>query len=414
MKKKTAKSTQQSVQKSFIKNFYTNISDVAKNRKIPVIVDSSQGPFLTINKKQVLNFCSSHYLGLTVDTRMSKAVVKAVEKYGIGTGYRTIAGTHILHIKLENALAEFKHAEDAIVLSSGYMANMTAIQTIIGKEDIVISDELNHASIIDAVRVSGVKNKFIYKHVDMEDLEARLKEAVALRKTPKLDGENPRILIITDGVFSMDGDLAPLPEIVKLAKKYDVLTMVDDAHGEGVIGKGGRGIVDHFNLHGQVDIEVGTLSKAFSVIGGFITGRKELIEYYKMNSRQFMFSSALTIADTAANLEAVTILQKSDALVKKLWANAEYLKSAFQKLGFDTGHSKTPITPVMLGDDDLALTFSTELMKHGVFASAIRFPMVPKGTARIRCIPSASHSKKDLDMAIKAFEKVGNALGVLQ
>lgn len=407
-------SNKQTAKSSFVKNFYSDIAFISKSRKIPVIIESSQGPFLTIGNKKVINFCSSHYLGLTVDSRLQKAVAKATETYGIGTGYRTIAGTHTLHIQLEDALATFKKAEDAIVLSSGYFANMTAIQTIIGKEDIVVSDELNHASIIDAIRVSGVKNKFIYKHADMGDLEEKLKDAVKMRKTRKSDGQFPRILIITDGVFSMDGDLAPLPDIVKLAKRYDVLTMVDDAHGEGVLGKSGRGIVDHFGLHGKVDIEVGTLSKAFSVMGGFITGKKELIQYYKMNSRQFMFTSALTIADTAANLEAVKILQQSDVLVKKLWDNADYLKDSFQNLGFDIGHSKSPITPVMLGDDELALTFSSQLMEHGVFASAIRFPMVPKGTARIRCIPSASHSKKDLDIAVTAFESVGKSLGVLQ
>ncbi|MEN9407285.1 MAG: hypothetical protein RLZZ455_501 [Candidatus Parcubacteria bacterium] len=399
---------------SYTKTFYAELAESVKTRKIPVVIDSAQGSSLTINKKVVLNFCSSHYLGLATDKRLKRAIEKAVTKYGIGTGYRTIAGTHTLHVQLEEALAKFKKAEDAIVLSGGFMANMTAIQTILGKEDILVSDALNHASIIDAIRLSQVKNKFIYQHVDTKDLEAKLKEAVALRKTPKSDGTPPRILIVTDGVFSMDGDLAPLPEIVRLAKKYDVLLMVDDAHGEGVLGKGGRGIVDHFGLHNQVDIEVGTLSKAFSVMGGFITGKKELIGYYKQHSRQFMFSSALTIPDTAALLEAVKILSSSDSLVKKLWANAAYLKEGFRRLGFDTGHSETPITPVMLGDEELALRFSQKLMQQGVFASAIRFPMVPKGTARIRVIPSAAHTKKDLDFAIKAFANVAKELHMLQ
>lgn len=412
--KKRIKSKGPLPRKSDVSLFYHELQKSVKTRKIPVVVDSAQGAYLTINGKVVLNFCSSHYLGLATDDRLKKAIVKAVEKYGVGTGYRTIAGTHVLHVKLEEALAKFKKADDAIVLTGGFMANMTAIQTILGKEDILVSDELNHASIIDAIRLSQVKNKFIYKHTDMSDLEEKLKEAVKLRKTPKSDGTTARILIVTDGVFSMDGDLAPLPEIVRLAKQYDVLTMVDDAHGEGVLGKGGRGIVDHFGLHGQVDIEVGTLSKAFSVMGGFITGKKELISYYKQHSRQFMFSSALTIPDTAALLEAVQILQSSDALVTKLWANAKYLKEAFQKLGFVTGNSKTPITPVMLGDEELALQFSTKLMQEGVFASAIRFPMVPKGTARIRVIPSAAHSKKDLDIGVRAFKKVAQELRMLQ
>jgi len=394
-------------------NFYQLITKATKGAKKPRVIESGQEAYLTIDGKQKLNFCSSHYLGLAVNDRLKEAVKKAVDKYGIGTGYRTLAGTHILHVQLEEALARFKKAESAIVLTGGYMANCAAIQTIIGKEDIVISDELNHASIIDAIRISQVKNKLIYLHRNMRDLEEKLKEAFNLSKIPKSDGETPRILIVTDGVFSMDGDLAPLPEIVRLAKKYDALTMVDDAHGEGVLGKGGRGIVDHFGLHGQIDIEVGTLSKAFSVMGGFITGKKVLIDYYKKNARQFLFSNALTIPDTAAILEAVKILEESDSLVKKLWENARYLKTEFKKLGFDTGNSETPITPVMIYDEEKAKQFSITLFEEDVFATPIVFPMVAKGAARIRVIPSASHSKKDLDFGIKAFEKIGKQLKVI-
>lgn len=396
-----------------IDNFYKNLAEAVKNGKTPRVIASGEGAYLTIDGRKRLNFCSSHYLGLAVNDRIKKAVFKAVEKYGMGTGYRTLAGTHILHIQLEEALARFKGAEAAILLTGGYMTNCAAIQTIIGKEDIVISDELNHASIIDAVRLSQVKNKFIYKHKDMAELESRLKEAVNLQKTPKENKETPLILIVTDGVFSMDGDLAPLPEIVKLAKIYGALTMVDDAHGEGVLGKGGRGIVDHYNLHGSVDIEVGTLSKAFSVIGGFITAKKVLIDYYKQKARQFLFSNALTIADTAAVLEGVKILEEGDELVKKLWDNADYIKREFKKSGFDTGQSQTPITPVAIPDEDLAREFSTKLFELGVFATPIVFPMVAKGKARIRVIPSASHSKKDLDFGIAAFAKVGKELGVI-
>jgi glycine C-acetyltransferase len=393
--------------------FYNFLTDEITKGKTPVVIESGEGAYLVINGKSVLNFCSSHYLGFATDERLKKAAIKAVEKYGIGTGYRTIAGTHTLHIQLEKALAKFKGAEDAIILTGGYMANMTAIQTILSKEDLIISDELNHASIIDAIRLSGVKNKLIYRHADTKDLKEKLDQAATLRKTPKSNGETPLVLIVTDGVFSMDGDLAPLPEIVRLAKKYDVLTMVDDAHGEGVLGKGGRGIVDHFGLHGEIDIEVGTLSKAFSVMGGFITGKKELIQFYKQRSRQFMFSNALTIPDTAALLEAVTILDTSDTLVKKLWNNTEFLKKRLKEAGFNIGNSLTPITPIMLGEDDLALEFSKRLMEEGVFASAIRFPMVPKETARIRVIPSASHSKEDLELGIKAIQKVGQELKVI-
>lgn len=394
--------------------FYQMLEVADKNYKSPRVIESGQGAYLTIDGKDKLNFCSSHYLGLAVDKRLSDASKNAVEKYGIGTGYRTLAGTHVLHLKLEEALARFKGAEAAIILQGGYMANCAAIQTIIGKEDVVISDELNHASIIDAIRLSQVKNKFIYKHKDMADLEEKLKEAITLAKSPKSDGNFPLILIITDGVFSMDGDLAPLPEIVKLAKKYNVLTMVDDAHGEGVLGKGGRGVVDHFNLHGQIDIEVGTLSKAFSVIGGFISGKKVLIDFYKQKARQFLFSNALTIPDTAALLKAVEILEESDELVQKLWDNAKYLKAEFKKLGFDTGNSQTPITPVMLSDENIAREFSLKLFDLGVFATPIVFPMVAKDKARIRVIPSAAHSKKDLDFGIGVFAKVGKELNVLK
>lgn len=396
-----------------VQKFYEKLEKDSSAAKSPAVIESGEGAYLTISGIKKLNFCSSHYLGLSVNPRLAKAAKVAIDSYGIGTGYRTLAGTHLLHVELEKALARFKGAEDAIVLTGGYMANMAAIQTIIGKEDIIISDELNHASIIDAVRLSQAKNKFIYKHLDAGDLKVQLKDAESISKTPKGDGELPRILIVSDGVFSMDGDLAPLPEIVRLAKQYGALTMVDDAHGEGVLGRGGRGIVDHFGLHGQVDIEVGTLSKAFSVMGGFITGKSSLIKYYKQKARQFLFSNALTIADTAAILEGVKILEESDELVKKLWDNTEYLKKRFGELGFDIGHSKTPITPVMLEDDDLSLKFSARLMEEDVFASSIRFPMVQKGTARIRVIPSAAHEKKDLDFGIAAFEKVGKELGVI-
>ncbi len=395
-------------------DFYKKLQEIVKNGKIPYVIQSGQGAYLTINGDEKLNFCSSHYLGLAVDGRVKKAAKDAIDRYGIGTGYRTLAGTQILHIELEKAIAVFKGTEAAVVFSSAYLANAAAIQTLIGKEDIVISDELNHASIIDAVRLSGSKNKFIYKHADMADLEVKLQEVSEMRKTPKSNGETPLALIVTDGVFSMDGDLAPLPEIVKLAKQYDCLTMVDDAHGEGVMGKGGRGIVNHFDLVGEIDIEVGSLSKAFSVLGGFIAGKKTLVDFYNQKARQRLFSIALTIPDTAAALEAVKILQESDSLVKTLWDNTTYLRSKLQKLGFNTGSSQTPITPVMMPSEEVAKEFSARLFEEGVFATPIVFPMVSKGKARIRVIPSASHEKKDLDFGIVAFEKVAKNLNVLK
>ena len=396
-----------------ISAFYKKLEETTKLGVSPRVIESAQGAYLTINGKKKLNFCSSHYLGLAVDERLKKAAISAIDKYGIGTGYRTLAGTHILHIELEKAIAKFKGTEASVVLSSAYMANCAAIQTLLGKEDIVVSDELNHASIIDAVRLSQVKNKFIYKHTDVKSLEEQLRQASKLSETPKSNGETPIILIITDGVFSMDGDLAPLPEIVRLAKKYGALTMVDDAHGEGVLGKGGRGIVDHFGLLGKIDIEVGSLSKAFSVTGGFIAGKKSLIDFYNQKARQRLFSIALTIPDAAAALEAVKILQESDAAVKKLWDNVNYIKSEFKRLGFDVGYSQTPITPIMLGDEEIAKKFSTRLFEEGIFATPIIYPMVAKGKARIRVIPSASHSRNDLDLGIAAFHKVAKELKVL-
>lgn len=329
-----------------------------------------------------------------------------MREYGVGPGaVRTLSGNLKLHEQAEAAIAKFKQAESAFLLPSGFVANIVAIQTIMGKEDVVISDELNHASIIDAIKIAQIKNKFIYRHSDMKDLEK------VLKKAKKISGHHI-IMITTDGVFSMDGDIAKLPKVVRLAKKYGAITMVDDAHGEGVLG-GGRGIVHHFNLHGKVDIEVGTFSKAFGVLGGVIAGKKDLIEYYKQKGRPFLFSTGLTVADTAAIIEAVKILTKSGSIIHKLWDNAEYLKRGFRKLGFDTGKSETPIIPVMLGDENLAKSFSAKLFENGVFATPIKYPMVTLGRARIRVMPSASHSKRDLDIGLAVFASVGKELGVL-
>merc|ERR1712166_168540 len=386
--------------------FWSKLSAAQALKTYPRVVSSGQGAHLTIDGSSYLNFCSSHYLGFAEEPRLKKAAQDAIELYGLGTGYRTLAGTHALHIQLEKAIADFKGTEGAVCFASAYAANASAVQTILGKDDIVVSDQLNHASIIDAVRVSGVRNKFAYAHSDMSDLESNLIHASELQKTPKPNGDHPNILIITDGVFSMDGDLAPLPHIVDLAKKYDALTMVDDAHGEGALGVGGRGIVNHFGLEGEVDIEIGSLSKAFSVMGGFIAAKQPLIDCYLMQARQRLFSIALTIPDTAALVEAVNMLEESDHLVQKLWGNVDYLNKGFTDLGFDIGHSETPIIPVMLGDEDRARAFSAKLFEEGVFASAICFPMVPKGTARVRVIVSASFSKADCDQGLAAFKKV--------
>jgi glycine C-acetyltransferase len=392
-----------------LKSFYDTIADMKAKGLYTThrVVESPQGSWLTVNGKKVLNFCSNNYLGFASDKRLVDAAIRAIREYGVGPGaVRPLSGNLKLHVMAEEALARFKHAEAAFLLPGGFIANIVAIQTIMGKEDIVISDELNHASIIDAIKIAQIKNKFIYKHNDMRDLERVLKEA------KKIPGKHV-IMIATDGVFSMDGDIAKLPAIVRLAKKYGAITMVDDAHGEGVLG-GGRGIVHHFNLHGKVDIEVGTFSKAFGVLGGVIAGKKELIEYYKQKGRPFLFSTGLTVGDTAAIIEAVKVLTKSASLVNKLWDNANYLKKGFKRLGFDIGHSETPITPVMLGDENLAKSFSAKLFEYNVFATPIKYPMVALGKARIRVMPSASHSKKDLDVGLAAFSKVGKELGVLK
>jgi glycine C-acetyltransferase len=377
-------------------------------------VESPQGAWLTVGGKRVLNFCSNNYLGLAAHPKVRAAAIAAIKKYGVGPGaVRTLSGTNVLHLELEEQMAKFKKCEAALVVQGGFIANIIAIQTIMGKEDIVISDELNHASIIDAVKIAQIQNKFIYKHNDMADLEQKLQEVQSLAGTPRSDGSKRLVLIVTDGVFSMDGDIAPLPDIVRLAKKYGAITMTDDAHGEGVLSSHGRGIVDHFHLHGQVDIEVGTFSKALGVLGGVIAGKKELIEYYRQKARPFAFSTGLTVPDTAALIAGIQLLRTSDALVKKVWANGEYLKKEFKKLGFNTGVSETPITPVMIGDENLAKTFSAKLFEHHVFATPIKFPMVALGKARIRVMPSSAHTKKDLDVGIAAFKTVGKELGII-
>lgn len=378
------------------------------------VVSSPQGPWLIVDGKKVLNFCSNNYLGLASHPRVMKAAIDGIKKYGVGTGaVRALSGNYLIHEELEHSLALFKKTEAVMLIQSGFVANLVAVQTLLDKEDIVISDELNHASIIDAVKLSQVQTKYIYLHNNLNSLREKLLEAVKIRDEIKRpDGSYKTILIITDGVFSMDGDIAPLPGIVKLAKEFSALTMVDDAHGEGVLGFSGRGIVDHFNLHGQVDIEVGTLSKGLGVIGGCIAGSKKLIDFYKQKARPFSFSTGLSVPDTSALLEVINILTASDELVKKLWQNSEYLKTGFKKLGFDTGHSETPITPVMIGNEEKARELSAELFNESVFATPILFPMVGKGLARIRVMPSASHSREDLDFGLHAFELAGKKLGL--
>jgi glycine C-acetyltransferase len=367
-------------------------------------IGSPQGAWLVVDGKKVLNFCSNNYLGLANHPILVAAAKKAVDEMGVGPGaVRTIAGTMTLHLELEKRLAAFKGVEAAITFQSGFTANLATIPVLVGKEDVIFSDRLNHASIIDGCRLSG--GKIIpYDHCDVISLESVIKENLTQFR---------RAIIITDGVFSMDGDVAPLDKIYEVAQRYDILLMVDDAHGEGVLGKGGRGIVDHFGLHGKVDVEVGTMSKAFGVVGGVVAGSPVIVEWLRLRGRPFLFSSAVTVPDAAACIAALDILETSTELVDRLWDNARYFKAEMKKLGFDTGLSTTPITPVMLGEAPLAQQFSRDLFEAGVFAMALGYPTVPQGKARIRVMISAAHEKNDLDKGLEAFALVGKKLGVI-
>jgi glycine C-acetyltransferase len=367
-------------------------------------INSPADAWMTVDGQRVLNFCTNNYLGLANHPRLKKAAVAAVDRWGVGpAAVRSIAGTQALHLELERRLAAFKRAEDALYVQSGFCANQAVIPPLVGKEDVIFSDRLNHASIIDGARLSGAK-VVVYEHCDPADAETKIAEHLPQYR---------RGLLVTDGVFSMDGDIAPLDKLTAVAEKYGLLTMVDDAHGEGVLGQGGRGIVDHFGLHGIFDIEIGTLSKAFGVVGGIIAGKKTIVDYIRQKARPFLFSSAVTPADTAACLAAVDLLEESEDLVQRLWENASYFRAGMQRLGFDTGRSQTPIVPVMLGDAGLAKQFSRELFDIGVFAMSIGFPTVPRGMARIRVMNTAAHSQDDLDHGLDAFAKIGRELGVI-
>jgi glycine C-acetyltransferase len=365
---------------------------------------SAQGAWLVVDGRRTLNFSSNNYLGLANHPRLLKAAVEAMKEYGLGpAAVRSIAGTMNLHLDLEERLADFKGVKAAITFQSGYNANLATIPALVGKGDAIFSDELNHASIIDGCRLSGAKI-FRYANCDVADLQRLLGE----HRT-----NFNHAMVITDGVFSMDGDIAPLDKILNVSRQFDTILMVDDAHGEGVLGRGGRGIVDQFGLHGKVDVEVGTLSKAFGVVGGVVAGDPLVVEWLRQRGRSFLFSSAMTVPDVAACLAAVDILEESTELVDRLWENTRYFKDEMRRMGFDTGQSATPITPVMLGEAPLAQKFSQELFELGVFAMAIGFPTVPQSKARIRVMISAAHQKDDLDFGLKAFEDIGRKLGVI-
>ena len=367
-------------------------------------LQGANSPWVVIDGKKLLNLSANNYLGLANHPEMMKSAKEAVDKYGVGAGaVRSIAGTMDLHTKLEENLARFKGRQACIAFQSGFMANVGVIPAIVRKTDVIFSDELNHASVIDGCRLSRAQI-VRYKHNNMADLERLIKE----------NSQFERKYIITDGVFSMDGDIADLKTIAELGEKYDCVTMVDDAHGEGVLGKGGRGVVNHFGLGERIDIEVGTLSKAFGCAGGFVAGNKDLIEWLKQRGRPFLFSNALSPSEAAGCLKAIELLEKSEDLVSKLWDNSKFFKSSMKEAGFDIGISQTPITPIMLGEAQVAQQMSKRLYEEGVFAMAITYPTVPKGKARIRVMLSGGHSKDDLNYGIGKFIEIGREFKVIK
>lgn len=368
-------------------------------------IEGANGPEIKINGKSYINLSSNNYLGLATNEDLKSAAKAAIDTHGVGAGaVRTINGTLDLHDELEETLAKFKGTEAAIAYQSGFNCNMAAISAVMNKNDAILSDELNHASIIDGCRLSKAKIIRV-NHSDMDDLRAKAKEAVE-------SGQYNKVMYITDGVFSMDGDVAKLPEIVEIAEEFGLLTYVDDAHGSGVMGKG-AGTVKHFGLQDKIDFQIGTLSKAIGVVGGYVAGAKELIDWLKAQSRPFLFSTSLAPGDTKAITEAVKKLMASTELHDKLWDNAQYLKNGLSKLGYDTGESETPITPVIIGEEKTTQEFSKRLKDEGVYVKSIVFPTVPRGTGRVRNMPTAAHTKDMLDEAIAAYEKVGKEMNLI-
>ena len=366
-------------------------------------IGTAQDAWIKVDGKKTLNMCANNYLGFANHPHLKAAAQDAIDLYGVGpAAVRSIAGTMDLHNELEEKLARFKKVEAAISFQSGFNSNLAAVPTLMGAEDVIFSDELNHASIIDACRLTKART-VRFTHCNAGSLQEKLTEFKSAR----------RKMVITDGVFSMDGDIAPLPELVEVAERHDAMVMVDDAHGEGVMGDAGRGIVDHFGLHGRVDIEVGTMSKAFGVVGGYVSGKKQIVDYLRQRARPFLFSSAVPPADVAACIKAVDILMESGALVTKLWDNTKYFQNKLRDLGFDLGVTVTPITPVMIGDPKKARSFSNQLYDAGIFGMAISYPTVAKGKDRIRVMNSAAHSNEDLDFAVGVFEKVGKEMGII-
>jgi len=368
------------------------------------VLDGRQGAVVKIAGKEFINLSSNNYLGLTNHPRLCEAAINATREFGVGAGaVRTISGTMRLHAELEKRIAEFKKTESSIVFQSGFNANIGTIGAVVGEGDLIISDELNHASIIDGCRLTKAERK-IYKHKDTESLEEALKES--------RNGYG-KTLIITDGVFSMDGDIAPLDGIVELAEKYGAAVMVDDAHASGVLGKNGRGTVDHFNINGRVDIQMGTLSKALGCLGGYIAGSRNLRDFLVHRGRPFLFSTAIPPSVAASAIAAIDVLESEPEIFEKLWSNTKFFKKELGNLGFDTGISETPITPIIAGDEAKTMQLSDELFKNGVFAQGIAFPTVPRGRARIRTIVTAMHSKEQLEECLGVLERAGKKLSII-
>jgi glycine C-acetyltransferase len=367
------------------------------------ILESAQAAHATFDHRSVVNLSSNNYLGLTTHPRLSDAALDAIRKYGAGSGsVRTIAGTMELHMELERRLAAFKNVEAVVVFQSGFTANAGTVSAILTKDDVVISDELNHASIIDGCRLSRAAIK-VFPHKDADAARAIMKDLPA----------GQRKLLITDGVFSMDGDLGPLPALCDVAEEFGAIMMVDDAHASGVFGRQGRGTVDHFDCHGRVDIQVGTLSKAVGVLGGYVAGTKDFIEFLYHRARPFLFSTSHPPAVAAACIAALDVLESEPQWMQQLWDNTTYFKAGLTRHGFNTGRSESPITPVIVGEAAMAAQMSDRLFQAGVFAQSIGFPTVPRGQARLRTIVTATHSREDLDYALEMFGKVGKELGVI-
>ncbi|MBU5675377.1 glycine C-acetyltransferase [Alkaliphilus sp. MSJ-5] len=388
---------------SFLKEKIQELKDQGVYRKLPILGGANEAECI-LNGKKVINLSSNNYLGFANHPRLKKAAIEAVEKYGVGSGaVRTIVGNMDIHEELDRKLAEFKREEAVMTYQSGFNCNAGTIQAITEKGDLIISDELNHASIIDGARLSRA-DKTVFKHADMNHLETVLKEN---------KDKYRNMLIITDGVFSMDGDIAPLPEIVELAEKYSAMTYVDDAHGSGVLGESGRGTVDHFGLHGRIDFTIGTLSKAIGVVGGYVAGSETMRDWLSHRGRPLLFSTSLPPAAVGAITEAINMLMSTTEYTDRLWDNAKYFKQKISQLGFNIGNSQTPITPVIIGDEAKTMEFSRKLLENGVFVSAIVFPTVPKGTGRLRCMVTAGHTKDQLDRAVEVFKKVGEEMNLL-